>query len=132
MDDLTDSTQLIIQKAFRLLENLYLPNYNYKKVGVILLNIEKRSQDFTNKNYITQGNLFTYDNNSLKAISQSDICVKILDNVNTKMGKMTLFYGSQGVMKQSKIKKEESNWRMRSNYRSPFYTTNWNDILEVS
>jgi len=55
-----------------------------------------------------------------------------LDSVNTKMGKMTLFYGSQGVMKQSKIKKEESNWRMRSNYRSPFYTTNWNDILEVS
>ena len=132
LDDLTDSTQLIIQKAFRLLENLYLPNYNYKKVGVILLNIEKRSQDLTNKNYINQGNLFTYDNNSLKAISQSDICMKILDSVNTKMGKMTLFYGSQGVMKQSKIKKEESNWRMRSNYRSPFYTTNWNDILEVS
>ena len=58
--------------------------------------------------------------------------MKILDSINTKMGKMTLFYGSQGVMKQSKIKKEESNWRMRSNYRSPFYTTNWNDILKVS
>ena len=31
------------------------------------------------------------------------------------------------------IKKiEKDKWRMRSFYRSPFYTTNWADILKVS
>jgi hypothetical protein len=55
----------------------------------------------------------------------------LLDDINTKMGKMTLFYGSQGMQKQSrKTKKDE--WRMRSCYKSPFYTTNWNDLLKVS
>ena len=132
MDDLTDSTQIIIQKAFKLLENLYRPNYNYKKIGVILLNIEKRSQDLTSENYIIQDNLFTYSNITHKTNNQSDICMKMLDGINTKMGKMTLFYGSQGIMKQPKNKKEKNNWQMRSNYRSPFYTTNWNDILKVS
>ena len=132
LDDLTDSTQIIIQKAFKLLENLYRPNYNYKKIGVILLNIEKRSQDLTSENYIIQGNLFTYSNITHKTNNQSDICMKMLDGINTKMGKMTLFYGSQGIMKQPKNKKEKNNWQMRSNYRSPFYTTNWNDILKVS
>ena len=48
-------------------------------------------------------------------------------------GKMTIFYGSQGIIKQRRReKKEEDKWRMRSGYKSPFYTTNWNDILKVS
>ena len=46
---------------------------------------------------------------------------------------MTIFYGSQGIIKQRRReKKEEDKWRMRSGYKSPFYTTNWNDILKVS
>ena len=65
--------------------------------------------------------------------SQSDIHMKILDGINAKMGKMTIFYGSQGIIKQRRReKKEEDKWRMRSGYKSPFYTTNWNDILKVS
>ena len=55
------------------------------------------------------------------------------DDINNKMGKMTLFYGSQGIVKHSGRKKiENDKWRMRSFYRSPFYTTNWADILKVS
>ena len=59
--------------------------------------------------------------------------MKILDDINTKMGKMTIFYGSQGIVKQRRREKiGEDKWRMRSGYKSPFYTTNWNDILKVS
>ena len=59
--------------------------------------------------------------------------MNLLDDINTKIGKMTLFYGSQGVQKQSrKTKTEKDEWRMRSCYKSPFYTTNWNDLLKVS
>ena len=126
-DDLTDSTNLIIGKAFKLLESLYLPNYNYKKIGVVLLDIQKREH-----NFIIQDNLFTYGNTKKEFTNKSDICMKMLDSINAKMGKMTLFYGSQGIIKQRKQRIEGNNWKMRSSYRSPFYTTNWNDILRVS
>ena len=126
-DDLTDSTNLIIGKAFKLLESLYLPNYNYKKIGVVLLDIQKREH-----NFIIQDNLFTYGNTKKEFTNKSDICMKMLDSINAKMGKMTLFYGSQGIIKQRKQRTEGNNWKMRSSYRSPFYTTNWNDILRVS
>ena len=126
-DDLTDSTNLIIGKAFKLLESLYLPNYNYKKIGVVLLDIQKREH-----NFIIQDNLFTYGNTKKEFTNKSDICMKMLDSINAKMGKMTLFYGSQGIIKQRKQRTEGNDWKMRSSYRSPFYTTNWNDILRVS
>ena len=59
--------------------------------------------------------------------------MKMLDDINTKMGKMTLFYGSQGIVKYSGRKKIKKNkWKMRSFKKSPFYTTSWNDILKVS
>ena len=59
--------------------------------------------------------------------------MKLLDDLNTRMGKMTLFYGSQGIQKQSrKIKVNKDKWPMKSSHKSPFYTTNWNDLLKVS
>ena len=77
--------------------------------------------------------MFTYDKNYKNIADLSDIHMKILDNINAKMGKMTIFYGSQGMVKYSGRKKiEKDKWRMRSFYRSPFYTTNWADILKVS
>ena len=132
-DDLTDNTNIIMKKAFKVLDRLYRPNYNYKKIGVILLDLKQRKKDVKNNDYVIQDNLFTYDKNYKNIADASDICMEILDNINTKMGKMTLFYGSQGIVKYSGRKKiENDKWRMRSFYRSPFYTTNWDDILKVS
>ena len=132
-NDLTNNTTVIIQQAFKLLESLYRPNYNYKKIGVILLDLKQREKKIINQNYIIQDNLFTYNKNEKISVSQSDIHMKILDDINAKMGKMTIFYGSQGIVKQQRREKiEEDKWRMRSGYKSPFYTTNWNDILKIS
>ena len=129
---MTDDTAVIIQQAFKLLENLYRPNYNYKKIGVILLDIKQRKKNM-NKDYVIQGNLFTYNKDEKISARQSDIHMKTLDDINAKMGKMTIFYGSQGIIKQRRREEtEEDKWRMRSGYKSPFYTTNWNDILKVS
>jgi hypothetical protein len=92
----------------------------------------RREKKIINQNYIIQDNLFTYNKNEKISVSQSDTHMKILDDINTKMGKMTIFYGSQGIVKQRRREKiEEDKWRMRSGYKSPFYTTNWNDILKV-
>ena len=131
-DELTDSTTIIIEKSFKLLENLYRPKYNYKKIGVTLLGL-KQKDDGSSDNYIIQGSLFIP--NADQKIHMSRPCdrMKLIDNINTKMGKMTIFHGSQGVIKNSRnIKPEPDKWRMRSCYKSPFYTTNWDDILKVS
>ena len=131
-DELTDSTTIIIEKSFKLLENLYRPKYNYKKIGVTLLGL-KQKDDGSSDNYIMQGSLFTHNADQQIHMSRSCDRMKLIDNINTKMGKMTIFYGSQGVIKNSRnIKSEPDKWRMRSCYKSPFYTTNWDDILRVS
>ena len=131
-DELTDSTTIIIEKSFKLLENLYRPKYNYKKIGVTLLGL-KQKDDGSSDNYIIQGSLFIHNADQQIHMSRSCDRMKLIDNINTKMGKMTIFYGSQGVIKNSRnIKSETDKWRMRSCYKSPFYTTNWDDILKVS
>jgi DNA polymerase V len=131
-DELTDSTTIIIEKSFKLLENLYRPKYNYKKIGVTLLGL-KQKDDGSSDNYIIQGSLFIHNADQQIHMSRSCDRMKLIDNINTKMGKMTIFYGSQGVIKNSRnIKSEPDKWRMRSCYKSPFYTTNWDDILKVS
>ncbi|MDG1882804.1 MAG: DUF4113 domain-containing protein, partial [Alphaproteobacteria bacterium] len=104
----------------------------YKKIGITLLGLRQRSDSHVNNNYIIQGNLFTYKKNEQTHITKSCDRMKLIDYINTKMGKMTIFHGSQGIIKNSKnIKLEKRKWQMRSSYRSPFYTTNWDDILKV-
>ena len=131
-DELTDSTTIIIEKSFKLLENLYRPKYNYKKIGVTLLGL-KQKDDGSSDNYIIQGSLFIHNADQQIHISRSCDRMKLIDNINAKMGKMTIFHGSQGMIKNSKnIQLETGKWQMRSSYKSPFYTTNWDDILKVS
>ena len=131
-DELTDSTTIIIEKSFKLLENLYRPKYNYKKIGVTLLGL-KQKDNGSSDNYIIQGSLFIHNADQQIHMSRSCDRMKLIDNINAKMGKMTIFHGSQGVIKNSRnIKSETDKWRMRSCYKSPFYTTNWDDILKVS
>ena len=131
-DELTDSTTIIIEKSFKLLANLYRPKYNYKKIGVTLFGL-KQKDDGSSDNYIIQGSLFIHNADQQIHMSRSCDRMKLIDNINAKMGKMTIFHGSQGVIKNSRnIKSETDKWRMRSCYKSPFYTTNWDDILKVS
>ncbi len=49
--------------------------------------------------------------------------MKVLDQINDKFGKGTLRSGQEGFSKL---------WVMRSNKKSPAYTTNWNQIISVA
>ena len=129
----TNNTAVIIKESFKLLESIYRPQYNYKKVGVILLDLKQDIKNIVQNEYGIQDNLFTFTKDIKKFSERSGVCMDLLDDINTKMGKMTLFYGSQGMQKKSrKTKTKKDEWRMRSCYKSPFYTTNWNDLLKVS
>ena len=75
-DHLTDNTNIIMKKAFKILDTLYRPNYNYKKIGVILLDLKQRKKDVKNINYVIQDNLFMYDKSYKNIANPSDICMK--------------------------------------------------------
>ena len=106
----TSNTSKIIKEAKRLTNKLFLPNYEYQKIGVILLNIsDARNEQFSfheRENY-----------------EQSDILMESLDNLNDRFGNGTIFMGAQGMQK---------NWKMRADRKSAAYTTKLLDIPEVS
>jgi len=132
-DEPIDNTVKIIKESFRLLENIYRSNYNYKKIGVVLLGLKQNKKNVLENSYIIQSNLFTLNQNLSDCNKKSDICMRLLDDINARMGKKTLFYGSQGMQKVSKKTKEQADkCSMRSCYKSPSYTTKWDDVLKVS
>ena len=62
-DEPIDNTVEIINESFKLLENIYRSNYNYKKIGVVLLGLKQNKKNVIENTYIIQSNLFTLNQN---------------------------------------------------------------------
>ena len=72
-------------------------------------------------------NIFTLLISVLLSAQCTDVNVNnVTKNIYPKYNKAEHF------VKLGRKKIENDKWRMRSFYRSPFYTTNWADILKVS
>ena len=112
--------RVIWKKSEKLLKEIYLSNFLYSKVGVILSDF----CDFEN----IQKNLF-YDKNQ-EYQSNSIKLMKIMDSINKKFGdsKLRLSSDENGSFYS---KKKNAKWSMKSEYRSPCYTTNWCDIPKI-
>ena len=67
---------------------------------------------------IAQLNLF--DEHAPRA--GSDKLMEVLDHLNAKDGKGTIFFAGQGIQQQ---------WKMKREMLSPGYTTRFNDLLKV-
>lgn len=104
----SDSSQIIVT-AKDCLKKIFKKGYKYKKVGVILLDIMPAE--------VKQYDLFESDNFKYKSIGP------IMDRVNDRFGKDALFVAAQGI---------ERRWSMRQSYKSPAYTTRWDDLLRVN
>ena len=65
------------------------------------------------KNY-SQGDLFL-----VKDDPKKEPVINVIDAINKKIGKRTVFFGAQGTTRE---------WRMRCDNRSPRYTTNWEEL----
>jgi DNA polymerase V len=102
----TSNTATLIQAALLNLEQIYCSGFNYAKAGIMLSGIRPSQQ--------VQYNLFTTEN-ELK----SGPLMQTLDRINQQHGKHTLQYGAMGLKK---------NWTMKSEHRSPNYTTQWKDL----
>jgi len=94
-------------------KRLYKPGYVYQKAGVLLNDLvpdEGRQRD-----------LFFDDSESKYA--QSAKVMAVLDAINQRYGKQTLKLGSEGF---------KAPWQMKQNFKSPGYTTNWNELIQAS
>ena len=118
---------LIIENTFLIIlysisGSIFL-NFFYNKVGVILSNLcsNKRIQQSLISN-IERSNLD--ESNEIKVMN-------LIDKVNKKFGYGKLRLSSDTVGSFYNKNKKQINWFMKSNYRSPCYTTKWCDIPKV-
>jgi DNA polymerase V len=105
----TDNTAIMIKAAMTLVENMWQEGLQYKKAGVMLDGIVPSG---TIQYNLFEEAPFKYHPDSMK----------VLDSINKKMGRDTIHFAATGIQK---------NWKMRSGYRSPQYTTKWEELLQV-
>ncbi len=107
----TMDTGELIRYAGECLEDIYRKGCLYKRTGVMF-------RDLLSENHIQTG---LFDDINRK---RSEKLMKTLDAVNLKMGHGTLTYAATGLA-------GPKFWHTAFEKRSPFYTTDWNQIPEV-
>lgn len=106
----TSDTLELIRYTAEGIEKIFKKGYNYKKTGVILTDIIPIDE--------VQEDIFDVPEDDEKKAG----LMKAMDVVNKKFGWKKIRVASSGI-KQS--------WWMRSNMRSPAYTTDWKQIPKV-
>ena len=106
----TQDSRDIINAAIHCLETIWKPGHRYQKGGVML-------GDFFSQG-VAQFNLF--DENAPRENSQA--LMAVLDTLNQKQGRGTLYFAGQGIQQQ---------WQMKREMLSPRYTTRYTDLLRV-
>lgn len=109
----TDDTRIITKVAKLCLKKLFKPGVHYKKVGVML-------EDLVNKSTMQ---LDLFHQPSDESLLKKDILMSLLDNINTRFGSHTIKLAAEGYAKP---------WAMRSQMRSPCYTTRWAELPIVT
>lgn len=105
----TNDVAELIHYARLALKNIYKEGYQYKKAGVIVMDIEPQNS--------VQLNLFD-ERDRLK----HEKVLEVLDRVHKKYGTRILKVAAQGTGKK---------WALKSEYLSKQYTTNPNDFIEI-
>ena len=106
----TQDSRDIIAAATRSLDAIWKDGHRYQKGGVML-------GDFFSQG-IAQLNLF--DDNAPRAGSEK--LMEVLDHLNAKGGRGTLYFAGQGIQQQ---------WAMKREMLSPRYTTRYDDLIQV-
>ena len=105
----TADTGRLNRGALLALDAIWRPGHDYKKAGVMLLNLTP-AQD-------VQGGLFDRPDDP-----RSVARMKALDALNAKFGRGTVTYASMG---------RNPGWKLRTDFISPRFTTAWEDLLRV-
>ena len=103
-------TRQLANTALWALKQLYQPDYNYAKAGVMLSELQSMHQ--------VQMDMFSKNAISTKSIA----LMQAMDSINHKMGKDAIKLASEGFNKP---------WKMRQENKSPSYTTHWQHIIKA-
>jgi DNA polymerase V len=101
-----DST--LTRHATKAIEQVFKDGYKYKKAGVILTEISKKTAH--------QADLFDQEKDNNSKLSEA------IDKINKRFGSRVVYYASEGVNKP---------WNMKQSHRSNRYTTNWKELPSV-
>jgi DNA polymerase V len=107
LPDPTDDTRLLASAAILGLGLIFKPGYQYKKAGIMLTLISDKAK--------RQQTLF--DDPLQRA--QSAKLMAAMDAINAEFGRDTVRTGANGT---------EKRWAMRSENRSPRFTTRWDEL----
>ena len=107
----TDDTRQLVNVALWALKQIYKPNYNYAKAGVMLSEIVSIEG--------IQTDLFS----TSRASPKSSALMTAMDSINRKMGKESIKLASEGFTRP---------WKMKQGNKSPSYTTRWSDLPIVN
>ncbi len=105
----TSVTNELIAPAIRLAEQIFRQGKEYKKAGVILTGIVPDKA--------IQSNLFVEPTENSKRF-----LMDVLDNINFSMRDDAIKFAAAGV---------NTDWKMRREFRSPRYTSRWEELREV-
>lgn len=98
------STSTLLKVGVQCLEQIFMPGFQYKKAGVMLLDIAPDSH---------QQSLFGQDDCERPGLMQA------MDRINSRWGRHTIQLAAAGLAKP---------WQMAQSYKSPAYTTNWQEL----
>ncbi len=110
LDFPSSNTQKILNTAKKCFETIFHEGYKYKKSGIILSGLIDDSMFCES--------LFCWQN------EKSDKLDSVIDQINQKLGKGSIKLAGGGFSKNS-------NWKMRREYLSKHYTTDWSELLEI-
>lgn len=106
----TAYTPLMIKEALKLLKQIYLPGFSFKKAGVMLTDLsdaEDQQLNILDKSYLDD--------------SRNEL-MQAIDHLNKHLGRDTVYYASSG---------KDRSWHMKRARLSPRYTTDWKDLPKV-
>ena len=104
----SDDTRDFQTAATQALNRIYHKGFKYKKAGIMLNGLSDKG--------VVQYDLFH------KHQPKDDAIMDVMDQINTRYGKDVLRCGSQGF---------DPSWVMKSERKSPCYTTRWDDLLRI-
>lgn len=110
MPDATDDTLALTAAALKGLAAIFRPGFRYKKTGIMLTLLSDKAA--------RQTTLFDDPTARMK----SERLMVAMDAINREFGRGTVRSGASGV---------EQRWAMRSENRSPRYTTRWDELPVV-
>ncbi|NBQ69442.1 MAG: Y-family DNA polymerase [Nitrosomonadaceae bacterium] len=112
-----DDTRLLTKVALWGLRRIYRAGYKYQKAGVMLSKLVSRQY----RQIDLFGSIDT--DTDTDTDTRSSQLMRVMDQINARMGRGTLKLASEGF---------KQPWKMKQGNKSPNYTTNWDELICVA